>query len=242
MKEELPPAFLEERLSEAAGDWGESEDAPSSTSAFVQADVHEDIDVDDGTLTDDAPHEYASRGLGRVLSAGALGSHESSYADPGCAADMDQDMDDDASGIGDRGKVSCSGHQAAFDCLRLSSDIGQGQHGASGASFAWFFAGASIVNVYLDSAFKHAGIPVNKYGIDDDTIHMLMDESGFEQLLVALQRGRTNGVAITPPVFNFLPNPGDGPQHRGKARDEREGLRNSKGEDQGAHPHRDAGP
>ena len=39
--------------------------------------------------------------------------------------------------------------------------------------------GASIANDFLDSAFKHAGITVNRYGIDDDNIHMMLDESGF---------------------------------------------------------------
>ena len=79
--------------------------------------------------------------------------------------------------------------RGAFDCLRLSRDIGPGRHGASCATVAWFFAGSSIVNDLIDSAFARAGITVNRYGIDDETIHVLMDETWFEQLFVALQRG-----------------------------------------------------
>ena len=71
LKADIPPAFLDEPLSEAVDDWGISDDASSSTSAFLQGDAAEDIDADATGSNQVLPAALGDVVLDRGLSAGA---------------------------------------------------------------------------------------------------------------------------------------------------------------------------
>ena len=101
------------------------------------------------------------------------------------------------------GEVGRDINALEFNLVSVSRSINWERAAARGLNFAWLFSGCQAQHEDFASAFQHSGIQPTRIGMEGNTLHMLLDEAGFEKLVGTLSEGKHDGVVLTPPTLTF---------------------------------------